>query len=324
MAAQILAGKELAAKLKANLADKIKTYGAARAPGLAVIMVGNDPASAIYVRNKRLACTEVGINSTAYDLNASTSETELLALITSLNHNPAIDGILLQLPLPAHINSSTVITAIAPEKDVDSFHPINLGMLAQNRAYLRPCTPKGIMLLLATIPSLVNNAHINRRVSDHYTIDSQGNSQSNLANTDTSTSQPNINLAGMNAIVIGTSNIVGKPMLLELINARATVTICNSKTRNLAEKVKAADLVVSATGSPGLIASDWIKPGSIVIDVGISRLASGKLAGDIDYARALDVAGWITPVPGGVGPMTIAALLDNTWLAYTRKLKLKT
>jgi methylenetetrahydrofolate dehydrogenase (NADP+)/methenyltetrahydrofolate cyclohydrolase len=248
-----------------------------RAPGLAVILVGDDPASAVYVRNKNNACKEVGFYSEKINKPASITQAELLTEIERLNDDDDIDGILVQLPLPAHLDANEVIEAINPAKDVDGFHSENIGKLMQNKSFLRPCTPKGVMTILATI---------------------------------------GIDLVGKNCVVVGASNIVGRPMAMELLNARATVTICNSKTQDLSEKVKQADVVVVAVGIPKMIQGDWIKEGAIVIDVGINRLDSGKLVGDVDFDSAKDKAAWITPVPGGVGPMTIATLLENTLTAY--------
>lgn len=279
MSAQIISGKQVAAELLKKLAIKIKVQKQLkrRQPGLAVILVGKDPASEIYVSNKRTSCKEVGIVSKSYDLLATTNEAELLTLIDELNNDENIDGILVQLPLPKHINRAAILEKIAPHKDVDGFHPLNLGLLAQNKPFMRPCTPKGIMQLL-----------------EHTKVD----------------------LCGMDAVVIGASDIVGKPMALELINAKATVTICQRSTKNLPNKVKNADLLIVATGNPQLIKGSWIKPGAIVIDVGINRLPNGKLVGDVEFEPAQARASWITPVPGGVGPMTIAALLENTYLSY--------
>lgn len=275
MSAQIIDGKAVAAQLRQTIKQRVDQRLAAgkRAPGLAVVLVGSDPASEVYVAHKRKDCAEVGIHSLAHDLPAETSEADLLALIDSLNANPEVDGILVQLPLPNHINTDAVIERIQPEKDVDGFHPYNLGRLAQRRPRLRPCTPRGVMILL-----------------EHSGIE----------------------LAGLDAVVIGASNIVGKPMALELLMAGCTVTVCHSRTRDLQAKVRAADLVVVGVGRPQMVKGDWLKPGAVVIDVGINRLDNGKLCGDVEFASASEVAGWITPVPGGVGPMTRATLLQNT------------
>ncbi|HEX9795766.1 MAG TPA: bifunctional methylenetetrahydrofolate dehydrogenase/methenyltetrahydrofolate cyclohydrolase FolD, partial [Anaerolineales bacterium] len=242
-------------------------------PGLAVILVGSDPASQVYVSHKRKDCEEVGFVSQAYDLSASTSQGELLALIERLNDDPSIDGILVQLPLPENLDASLLLEHIRPDKDVDGFHPYNIGRLAQRMPLLRPCTPKGIMTLL------------------HST---------------------GVDLYGLHAVVVGASNIVGRPMAMELLLAGCTVTITHRFTKDLAGHVAQADIVVVAAGKPGLVKGEWIKPGAIVIDVGINRQADGKLIGDVEYDTALPRAGWITPVPGGVGPMTRAGLLENT------------
>lgn len=275
MPAQILDGKAIAAKRRALVGEAVeeRIQRGLRRPGLAVILVGQNPASAVYVRNKRRACEEAGILSRAYDLDADVSEGELLERIDRLNADPEIDGILVQLPLPGHIDEQTVIERIDPIKDVDGFHPENMGRLALRLPGLRPCTPRGVMTLL------------------HHT---------------------GIELEGRNAVVLGQSNIVGRPMTLELLNARCTVTVCHSRTRNVAERVRQADLVVASVGKPGLVQGDWIGEGAVVIDVGINRLDSGKLTGDVDFAAASERASWITPVPGGVGPMTVATLLENT------------
>ncbi len=271
----IIDGKKIAKDLRASIIDKVSVLD--RAPGLAVILVGDDPASAVYVRNKANACKEVGFYSEKINKPASITQAELLTEIERLNDDDNVDGILVQLPLPAHLDANDVIEAIDPAKDVDGFHSENIGKLMQNKSFLRPCTPKGVMTILATI---------------------------------------GIDLVGKNCVVVGASNIVGRPMAMELLNARATVTICNSKTQDLSEKVKQADVVVAAVGIPKMIQGDWIKEGAIVIDVGINKLDSGKLVGDVDFDSAQDKAAWITPVPGGVGPMTIATLLENTLIAY--------
>lgn len=275
MTANIIDGKAIATKIKNSMAATIATHIAAgrRAPGLAVILVGDDPASSIYVRNKRQACEQVGINSTHHHLPADIHETTLIDLIEQLNRDSTVDGILLQLPLPSHIDAEKVLETIDPHKDVDGFHAYNLGRLAQRRPLLRPCTPLGIMVLLE---------------------------------------QLNLSIKGKHAVVVGASNIVGRPMLLELLSAGATVTICHRSTTDLPSFVKQADILVSAVGKPGLIQSEWIKPGAVVIDVGITRLADGSLAGDVEFEKAKERAAWITPVPGGVGPMTVAMLLQNT------------
>jgi methylenetetrahydrofolate dehydrogenase (NADP+)/methenyltetrahydrofolate cyclohydrolase len=273
--AKILDGKAVAAKERqrsaARAADFVSKYG--RQPGLAVVKVGEDPASAVYVRNKRKACEECGIASFAHDLPATTSRSELLGLVERLNRDEAVDGILLQLPLPKGLDSTEIMDTIDPAKDVDGFHPTNTGLLAQKRPGLRPCTPWGVMRLLK-----------------EYSID----------------------VTGMRATVVGASNIVGRPMALELLLARATVTVCHTGTRDLQDEVQRADLVVAAVGKACYIPGIWIRDGAVVIDVGINRLADGKLAGDVEYVPAAQRAAWITPVPGGVGPMTIAMLLSNT------------
>jgi methylenetetrahydrofolate dehydrogenase (NADP+) / methenyltetrahydrofolate cyclohydrolase len=275
LTARILDGKAVAAKERsksaARAADFFSKYG--RAPGLAVVKVGEDAASAVYVRNKRKACEECGIASFAHDLPADTSREELLGLIERLNRDDAVDGILLQLPLPRGLDSTEIMDTIDPAKDVDGFHPTNTGLLAQKRPGLRPCTPWGVMRLLE---------------------------------------ENSIDVTGMRATVVGASNIVGRPMALELLLARATVTVCHTGTRDLHGEVQRADLVVAAVGKPAYIPGIWIRDGAVVIDVGINRLPDGKLAGDVEYAPAAERAAWITPVPGGVGPMTIAMLLSNT------------
>jgi len=275
MTAKILDGKAVAAKERqrsaARAADFISKFG--RAPGLAVVKVGEDPASAVYVRNKRKACEECGIASFAHDLPATTTRAELLALIDRLNGDDRVDGILLQLPLPKGLDSTEIMDTIDPAKDVDGFHPTNTGLLAQKRPGLRPCTPWGVM-----------------RLFKEYSLD----------------------VTGLRAVVVGASNIVGRPMALELLLARATVTVCHTGTRGLQGEVERAELVVAAVGKPAYIPGIWIRDGAVVIDVGINRLPDGKLAGDVEYAPAAERAAWITPVPGGVGPMTIAMLLSNT------------
>jgi len=275
MSAQLLDGKAIAAKRRAMVGEAVgeRLDNGLRRPGLAVILVGENPASSVYVRNKRRACEEAGIISRAYDLPAEISERELLERIDRLNADPEIDGILVQLPLPGHIEEQTVIERIDPVKDVDGFHPENMGRLALRLPGLRPCTPRGVMTLL------------------HHT---------------------GIELEGRDAVVLGQSNIVGRPMTLELLNTRCTVTVCHSRTRNVAERVRQADLVVVSVGKPGLIRGDWIGEGAVVIDVGINRMDNGKLTGDVAFDEARERASWITPVPGGVGPMTVATLLENT------------
>jgi methylenetetrahydrofolate dehydrogenase (NADP+)/methenyltetrahydrofolate cyclohydrolase len=274
----IIDGKEIAKKLRSSIAKQVTKLD--RKPGLAVILVGDDPASAVYVRNKDNACKEVGFYSEKINKPSDITQAALLAEVERLNKDDKIDGILVQLPLPSHLDANQVIEAINPNKDVDGFHSENVGKLMQNKPYLRPCTPKGVMTMLATI---------------------------------------GVDLTSKNCVVVGASNIVGRPMAMELLNARATVTICNSKTQNLSSKIKQADVVVVAVGKPKMIKGDWIKGGAIVIDVGINRLDDGSLSGDVDFDSAQDKAAWITPVPGGVGPMTIATLLENTLTAYTAR-----
>ena len=275
MSAQIIDGKAIAAQLRQELKQRVEQRIAAgkRAPGLAVILVGDNPASQVYVGSKRRGCEECGILSIAHDLPAETSEEQLLSLIDELNDDPTVDGILVQLPLPAHINEEAVIERIHPDKDVDGFHPYNIGRLTIQMPVLRPCTPRGVMTML----------------------ESTG-----------------VDLSGLDAVIVGASNIVGRPMALELLMARCTVTVCHSRTKDLEAKVRAADLVVVGVGRPEMVKGDWIKPGAIVVDVGINRLESGQLVGDVEFESAREKASWITPVPGGVGPMTVATLLQNT------------
>lgn len=278
MTAIIIDGKAIAQQTRTELKHRLEKRHSKGliTPGLAVILVGEAIASQLYVRNKRDACQNVGINSFAYDLPHHTTELELLALIQQLNVDPTIHGVLIQLPLPSAINTTHVIESIDPKKDVDGFHPSNLGLLAQGHPFLRPCTPYGVMRLLA-----------------HEKID----------------------LKGLHAVIVGTSNIVGKPMALELLNAGCTITLCHSATRHLQEHIKQADLLVSAMGKAGIIQSHWIKPGAIIIDIGITRAPNGKLQGDIEFSTAKQIAAYITPVPGGVGPMTVTMLLENTLFA---------
>lgn len=278
MVAKLIDGKSLAAHMRAEIAAEIanRTKRGQKIPGLAVILVGEDPASNIYVRNKRLACDEVGIKSFYHNLPASITEKDLVTLIEQLNQNSEVDGILLQLPLPAHIDSDRVLEVISPYKDVDGFHPYNLGRLAERRPLLRPCTPFGIMTLLDSIQQVYKNRH---------------------------------------AVIIGASNIVGRPMAFELLLAGSTITVCHRFTERLEDFVPHADIVISATGKPGIIKGEWIKKGATVIDVGINRLADGTITGDVEFESAKQNAAWITPVPGGVGPMTVATLLKNTLIA---------
>ncbi|HCG7130558.1 TPA: bifunctional methylenetetrahydrofolate dehydrogenase/methenyltetrahydrofolate cyclohydrolase FolD [Vibrio parahaemolyticus] len=278
MTAQNIDGTLISQTVRSEVAARVKARVAAglRAPGLAVVLVGEDPASQVYVGSKRRACEEVGFVSKSFDLPASTSEEELLALIDELNNDNEIDGILVQLPLPAGIDTTHVLERIHPEKDVDGFHPYNVGRLAQRIPKLRSCTPKGIITLL-----------------DRY----------------------NIELRGKHAVVVGASNIVGRPMTLELLLAGCTTTTCHRFTKDLESHVRQADVVVVAVGKPNFIPGEWIKKGAVVVDVGINRLDSGKLVGDVEYDKALESASFITPVPGGVGPMTVASLIENTMLA---------
>ena len=275
MSAKIIDGKSIALSVRQRVAARVaeRKEKGMRAPGLAVVLVGEDPASQVYVGSKRRACEEVGFLSRSYDLAATTSQEDLIALVDQLNNDPEIDGILVQLPLPAHLDATEVIERIVPHKDVDGFHPYNVGRLAQRIPALRPCTPKGIVTLL----------------------ESTG-----------------VEIRGMNAVIVGASNIVGRPMTLELLLAGCTTTTCHRFTKGLEQFVRQADLLVVAVGKPEFIPGDWIKPGAIVIDVGINRLPSGKLVGDIEYTPAAAKAEFITPVPGGVGPMTVATLIENT------------
>jgi methylenetetrahydrofolate dehydrogenase (NADP+)/methenyltetrahydrofolate cyclohydrolase len=278
MTARILDGKAIATDLRQRIANDVarrKDQGQ-RAPGLIVVLVGENPASQVYVRNKQKACEQAGFFSEILRLPASTSQAELLSLVDKLNRRDDVDGILVQLPLPEQIDEDAVTESILPTKDVDGFHPYNIGRLVLRRPLLRPCTPKGVMTMLAST---------------------------------------GLDLVGKDAVILGQSNIVGRPMFLELLMARCTVTVCHSKTRELVEKVRAADIVVAAVGVPQFVKADWIKPGAVVIDVGINRREDGSLCGDVDTAAVAEVAGWITPVPGGVGPMTVATLLENTLLA---------
>lgn len=275
MAAQILNGKALAEKLLADIKHRIgeRSSLGKRAPCLAVILVGDSAASTIYVNNKRRSCEQAGMRSLSYNLPSETSEDELLRLVDDLNGDALVDGILVQLPLPAQINAERVIERIDPAKDVDGFHPYNVGRLALRMPLLRPCTPRGIITMLDSL---------------------------------------NIDLKGLNAVVVGASNIVGRPMSLELLLAGCTVTTCHRFTRDLPGIIANAELLVVAVGKPGFIRGEWIRPGAIVIDVGINRLADGKICGDVEFEPAQQRAAWITPVPGGVGPMTVATLMENT------------
>ena len=272
---KILNGKEFATDILNDLSHQVAKCK--RPPCLAVILVGTNAASMVYVNNKKNACKKVGITSIAHELPETTTEIELLEIIKLLNKDENVDGILVQLPLPEHLNSKLIIDNIAPHKDVDGFHRYNMGSLALNDPQICPCTPHGVMYMLDKL---------------------------------------NITYHGLHAVIIGMSNIVGRPMALELINRGTTVTICNSKTRNLPEVTAHADLVVVGTGRPKMVKASWIKPGAIVIDIGMNRLDDGKLCGDVDFDEVLPVAGYITPVPGGVGLMTIAMLMQNTLHCY--------
>ena len=280
MTAQLIDGKKISQErlqlVSAAVAKRLES--GLRAPCLAVVLVGDNPASAVYVRNKKSACQKCGIRSLSYELPASTTQEDLLKLIDELNANAEVDGILVQLPLPEGLDSQAVLERIHPDKDVDSFHPYNVGRLVVKMPLMRPCTPKGVMTLL-----------------EAYGIDPKGKK----------------------AMVVGASNIVGCPQALELLLARATVTICHSATENLDKEVGAADIVVVGVGIPNFVKGEWIKPGAVVIDVGINRLEDGSLCGDVEFDVAQERAGMITPVPGGVGPMTIATLLENTLHAAT-------
>jgi methylenetetrahydrofolate dehydrogenase (NADP+)/methenyltetrahydrofolate cyclohydrolase len=278
----VLDGKAVAGKVRGEVAARAAEFAArsGRPPGLAVVQVGEDPASSVYVRNKRKAAAEAGIASFAHDLPATTSESDLLALIDGLNRDERVDGILVQLPLPKGLDATRVMDAIEPQKDVDGFHAVNTGLLAQKRPALRPCTPLGVIRLAA---------------------------------------EYRIALRGLKATVVGASNIVGRPMALELLLAGATVTVCHTGTRDVQAEVERADLVVVAVGKPHFIPGDWIRPGAAVFDVGINRDGAGKLVGDVGYDRAAERAGWITPVPGGLGPMTIAMVLSNAVEAASRR-----
>ena len=275
MTAQLIDGKKISQQRIEAVAQAVKARQekGLHTPCLAVVLVGDDPASAVYVRNKKLACQKSGIESRSYVLPSETTQDDLLKLVDELNGDPAVDGILVQLPLPAHIDSQAVLERIEPHKDVDGFHPYNVGRLVVKMPLMRPCTPKGVMTLL-----------------EAYGIDPKGKK----------------------AVVVGASNIVGRPQALELLLSRATVTICHSATQNLADEVAAADILVVGVGIPNFVKGEWVKPGAVVIDVGINRLDDGSLCGDVEFDVAKERASMITPVPGGVGPMTIATLLENT------------
>lgn len=275
MTAQLIDGKKISQQRIEAVAQAVKARQEKdlHTPCLAVVLVGDDPASAVYVRNKKLACQKSGIESRSYELPSETTQDDLLKLVDELNGDSAVDGILVQLPLPAHIDSQAVLERIEPHKDVDGFHPYNVGRLVVKMPLMRPCTPKGVMTLL-----------------EAYGIDPKGKK----------------------AVVVGASNIVGRPQALELLLSRATVTICHSATQNLADEVAAADILVVGVGIPNFVKGEWVKPGAVVIDVGINRLDDGSLCGDVEFDVAKERASMITPVPGGVGPMTIATLLENT------------
>lgn len=275
MSAHILDGKAIAADIRKDIKAKVDQMGEAgqRPPGLVVVLVGEDPASQVYVRNKQRSCEEVGFLSELHRLPVETSQEELLNLIDQLNEREEVDGILVQLPLPEQIDEETVIERILPTKDVDGFHPYNVGRLTLRMPILRPCTPKGVMTMLE------RTGH---------------------------------KLEGQDAIIIGQSNIVGRPMALELLAARCTITVCHSRTKDLEGKVRNADIIVAAVGRARFVPGEWVKEGAIVIDVGINRLEDGSLCGDVDFEGCSRQASWITPVPGGVGPMTVATLLENT------------
>lgn len=278
MPAKILDGRAVAAKIKQQVAEQVKQLQqqGLPQPGLEVILVGNDPASSTYVKHKQKACTDVNIRSYVHQLAADVSQKDLEAMIDQCNEDPKTNGILLQLPIPEHIASEDLLERIHPQKDVDGFHPYNLGRLTQRRPLLRPCTPFGVMTLL---------------------------------------NETGEDMAGLHAVVVGASNNVGRPMALELLLAKCTVTVCHRFTKNLAKHVQDADILIAAIGKPGIIQSDWIKPGAIVADIGFSRLSNGAISGDIDFETASQRASWITPVPGGVGPMTVATLIQNTVMA---------
>jgi methylenetetrahydrofolate dehydrogenase (NADP+)/methenyltetrahydrofolate cyclohydrolase len=279
--AQLIDGKAIAAEVRAELTALVAARPAGlRTPGLAVVQVGEDPASTVYVRNKKQACEGTGMRSFGFDLPESTSQEELLALITRLNADDAVDGILIQLPLPDHLDKDALLRAVDPDKDVDGLHPLNLGLLLMGQSVFPSCTPAGVMELLG---------------------------------------RSGLPIAGRHAVVVGRSNIVGKPMAALLLAADATVTICHSRTPDLGAITRQADILVAAVGRAGLVTAEMVKPGAVVIDVGTNRGPDGKLLGDVQFSGVAAVAGWITPVPGGVGPMTIAMLLKNTWRSYERR-----
>ncbi|MCS5561438.1 MAG: bifunctional methylenetetrahydrofolate dehydrogenase/methenyltetrahydrofolate cyclohydrolase FolD [Marinobacter nauticus] len=278
MSAKLINGKEIAAQVRQQVAAGVEArkQKGLRAPGLAVVLVGHDPASQVYVGNKRKACEQAGILSLSYDLPEDTSQAALEALVDELTENPAVDGILVQLPLPSHLDADPILVKIRPDKDVDGFHPYNIGRLMQRKPTLRPCTPAGVITLLDSIGTPYKGQH---------------------------------------AVIVGASNIVGRPMSMELLLKGATTTVCHRFTDNLEKFVGEADILVAAVGKPGIIKGEWVKRGATVIDVGINRMDDGKLCGDVDFDAAAERAAYITPVPGGVGPMTIATLLENTLYA---------
>ena len=278
MSAKLINGKEIAAQVRQQVAAGVEArkQKGLRAPGLAVVLVGHDPASQVYVGNKRKACEQAGILSLSYDLPEDTSQAALEALVDELNENPAVDGILVQLPLPSHLDADPILVKIRPDKDVDGFHPYNIGRLMQRKPTLRPCTPAGVITLLDSIGTPYKGQH---------------------------------------AVIVGASNLVGRPMSMELLLKGATTTVCHRFTDNLEKFVGEADILVAAVGKPGIIKGEWVKRGATVIDVGINRMDDGKLCGDVDFDAAAERAAYITPVPGGVGPMTIATLLENTLYA---------
>lgn len=278
----VIDGKEIARCIRAEIAEAVSVYKQSkRAPGLGVILVGDNPASKTYVASKEKSAKECGFETFDFKLSATSTQEEVLSAIQSFNSNPGVDGILLQLPVPKHLDSDALISAIAPEKDADGLHPVSQGLLMQGRAKFKPCTPSGVIELLR---------------------------------------RSNIEISGKHAVVIGRSILVGKPAALLLLEENATVTVAHSRTKDLPGLVRSADIVVAAVGIPEFVKGDWIKPGAAVIDVGINRLENGKLVGDVEYGRASEYASAITPVPGGVGPMTIAMLLQNTFTAYKHRI----
>ena len=276
---KIIDGKKLAENLRKNIAKEVKQYS--RPPGLAVLLVGDDQASQVYVRNKSRACVEVGFYSDQIHKSANITQEELLSEVQRLNENNNIDGILVQLPLPSHIDANEIIEAIIPEKDVDGFSSENVGKLSLNKPFISPCTPKGVIKMLDSIKC---------------------------------------DLRGKDCVIIGASNIVGRPMAMEFLNAGATVQVCHKETKDIKQKAKSADIIVAAAGVANLVNSEWVKEGAVIIDVGINRLEDGSMTGDVDFDDVKDVVSAISPVPGGVGPMTIAVLLENTLTAYQAKL----